>query len=105
MPNIQTLARVAAANADTDGAVLALCMEAAQRWLENAGAARRTDDELYDWAVYMLATHYYDNRGVMADGSAAEIPMGVMTIMHQLRLENPEPVTDGGGTAGSPEGA
>lgn len=102
MPSIMTLASYAAANVDTDQELLGLCMESAQRWLENAGVARREDDALYDWAVYMLATHYYDNRGVVLEGGTVEIPMGVTSIMHQLRLE--EPVTGAGGTGDTSEG-
>lgn len=90
MPNIETLARWAAANMDTDRELLELAMEAAMAYLENAGVPRLENDKLYDLAVYQLGVHYFDNRGVMAEGGAAEIPMGVNAIMHQLRLQ-PEP--------------
>lgn len=100
MPDINTLARWAAANAETDRDMLALCMEAAQLYLENAGVRRMTGNALYDLAVLQLAVHYFDNKGVLAEGGTAQIPMGVNSIMHQLRLEDPETVTDGGGTAG-----
>ena len=102
MPNLETLASFAAANLDTDRQLLALHMEAAQLYLENAGVARRENNALYDQAVYMLATHYLDNKGVVAENGTAEIPMGVTSIMHQLRLED---ATDGSGTADTSEGA
>ena len=109
MPDINTLARYAAANSSTDTELLSRCMEAAQTWLQNAGVARRTDDQLYDLAVYMLATHYFDNRGVAAEGSTAEIPMGVMSIMHQLRLDTSAATcasgTDGGADNRGGDGA
>ena len=102
MPDLATLARFAAANMDTDSTMLTLCMESAQRWFENAGVTRRTNDALYDFGVYQLATHYLDNHGVVAENGNAEIPMGVMSIMHQLRLE--EPATSAGGTGSGSEG-
>ena len=86
MPDITTLAKWAAANADTDRDLLALAMEAAMLWLENNGVPRMANDALYDLAVYQLGVHFFDNRGVIAEGAAAEIPMGVMGIVHQLRL-------------------
>lgn len=88
MPDVTMLARYAAANVSTDSELLELCMKSAQEWLANAGVPRRQDDQLYDLAVYMLATHYFDNRGVIADGNTTEIPMGVMSIVHQLRLDS-----------------
>ena len=101
MPNLETLARFAPANLDTDRALLALHMEAAQLYLEGAGVAPREDNALYDQAVYMLATHYLDNKGVVAEGGVAEIPMGVTSIMHQLRLEDvTEDLTEEAGEGG-----
>ena len=95
MPNIETLARWAAANMDTDRELLEMAMVAAQQYLENAGVPRYENDKLYDLAVYQLGVHYFDNRGVMAEGSAAEIPMGVNAIMHQLRLQSEPEDGDG----------
>lgn len=94
MPNIEMLARWAAANMDTDRELLEMAMEAAQQYLENAGVPRYENDKLYDLAVYQLGVHYFDNRGVMAEGGVSEIPMGVNAIMHQLRLR--PRVGDGG---------
>lgn len=93
MPNLQHLMRYANVTQDTDTGLLGDCMEAAQVWLENAGVARMTDNRLYDMAVYMLATHYYDNRGVVAENGTDHVPLGVFSIMHQLRstpLPTPE---------------
>lgn len=94
MPNLDTLARYANATTDTDKELLADCMEAAQVWFENAGVKRLEDNKLYDLGVYQLATHYFDNRGVVAEGSTAEIPHGIFPIMHQLRST---PDVEGGG--------
>lgn len=87
MPEIRTLMRYAAANPDTDRGLMEVCMEAAMQWLENAGVTRREDNALYDMGVYMLATHYFDNRGVVSENSNQQIPLGVFSIMHQLRNE------------------
>lgn len=38
---------------------------------------------LYDMAVYQIATHYYERRGMVGDGVAAEV-FGVQGIIHQL---------------------
>lgn len=65
---------------------LALYLEAAQIWLDNAGVPRLTGNALYVLCVYMLATHWLDNKGVVADtGSTDHTPLGVFSIMHQLR--------------------
>lgn len=95
MPKIDTLRRYVAATPDTDDELLADCMEAAQVWLENAGVARMEDNRLYDMAVYQLATHFFDNRGVVAEGGVNEVPLGVFSIMHQLR--NAPAESEGGG--------
>lgn len=87
MPNIEALAQWAAANVDTDREQLQLCMAAAEAWLAGAGVPVTARGPLYDLAVYQLATHYLDNKGVIAEGNAAQIPMGVMSMVHQLRLE------------------
>lgn len=85
MPNIDDLRRYAVLDPDGDETTLRLCMDAAINWYANAGVPPGTENPLYDLGVYMLAVHYYDNRGVLADKSA-EVPLGVMSIMHQLRL-------------------
>lgn len=86
MPDLEELCRYAGATLDTDRWLLNTCMEAAQLWYENAGVSRREANALYDLGVYQLATHYYDNRGVIADvGNIEHVPLGVFSIMHQLR--------------------
>ena len=66
-------------------------MEAAKEWFRNAGVEGDVENSaLYALGVYMLAVHYFDNRGVLDLSSAARssdnLPFGVMSIMHQLRL-------------------
>lgn len=85
MPDLNGLKRYAVASTDTDEVTLQLCMDAAVKWFENAGVPHLPDNPLYDLGVYQLATHYFDNRGVIAEGSAAQLPLGIFAIMHQLR--------------------
>lgn len=90
-PNINDLKRYAGLNPDGDDQTLSICMEAAKEWFRNAGVEGDGENSaLYALGVYMLAVHYYDNRGVLDLSSAARssdsLPFGVMSIMHQLRL-------------------
>lgn len=88
MPSINVFLRYIGANPETDGELAALCMDAAQTWLKNAGVPRMEQNSLYDVAVYELGQHYFDNRGVMADVNPQQLPLGVVSIMHQLRLDD-----------------
>lgn len=85
MLNIEDLKRYAVVDPTSDDCVLKSCMAAAVRYFANAGVSEpEEDDPLYDMGVYMLATHYYDHRGVM-DENAAPIPFGVNSIINQLK--------------------
>ncbi|MDL2317666.1 head-tail connector protein [Eubacteriales bacterium OttesenSCG-928-A19] len=102
MPDITELRRYAAIDPDDPGELLEACMESAQLWLEGAGVPRMEKNRLYDMAVYMLATHYYDRRGAIYEDnrgsvskSSEHVPFGVMSIMHQLRTMPPESGSDG----------
>lgn len=86
MPNISDLKRYAVVDSSEDDFVLGKCMAAAERYLVNAGVLVPTEeDPLYDLCVYQLAVHYYDNRGALSD-KAEQLPFGVTSIIHQLRL-------------------
>lgn len=88
MADLNGLKRYAAVNDETDEALLTETMQAAIRALEAAGVAERFGDSLYDLAVYQLATHWFDRRGVvMENGAAMQIPLGLQGIVHQLRYE------------------
>lgn len=63
-----------------------LCLRAAKEYLKGAGVAERSDSALYDMACYMLAMHWYDNRGVVTIGTVqGEIALGVNSIIHQIQ--------------------
>lgn len=67
-----------------DPEVRQLCLDAAISWFRHAGVAPPPrQPQLYELGVCMLASHYYDNRGVLADREA-EMPYGVMSIRNQL---------------------
>lgn len=85
MTNIEDLARYAVLDPVADAALLTICLNAAKEWFANAGVEERAGSPLYDLGVYMLATHYYEKRGVVAEGSTDTVPMGVQSIVHQLR--------------------
>lgn len=85
MPDVAGLRAYSHAHNETDD-VLYLFLTAAMEWLSNAGVPHGMNSPLYTLAVYMLATHWMDNRGVVSDTpGTAEVPLGVMSIMHQLR--------------------
>lgn len=86
MPSIDELKRYAVLDPDGDVETLKICMEAAEEWFANAGVPRpKETTRLYDLGVYMLAVHYFDNRGAIGN-TDAQLPFGVFSIMHQLRL-------------------
>ncbi len=86
MPSISDLKRYAVVDSSEDDFVLEKCMAAAERYLVNAGVPVPTEENpLYDLCVYQLAVHYYDNRGALGD-KAEQLPFGVTSIIHQLRL-------------------
>lgn len=86
MCNINGLRRYSRATPDMTDEDLTLFLEGAKIWLDNAGVPFMKDNALYTLAVYMLATHWIDNRGVVAEpGNVEHTPLGVFSIMHQLR--------------------
>lgn len=87
MPSMEELRRYAVLDPEGDTQTLEMCLEAAMTWFENAGVPKPDEpNRLYDLGVYMLAVHYFDNRGAMGTKNDSELPMGVFSIMHQLRL-------------------
>lgn len=73
------------------------CLNAAKEYYLTAGVKER-DSELYDQAVYMLAMHWYDNRGVDVIGQVrGEMSHGVQSIIHQLAYTAPRAEEDGPG--------
>lgn len=86
MPDIKGLRVYSHATPETTDEELTLYLEAAKLWLLNAGVPNLTGNALYTLAVYMLATHWLDNKGVVAEaGNVEHTPLGVFSIMHQLR--------------------
>lgn len=74
------------AEGDLDEQMARMCISASKAYLLNAGCPEPAEDNpLYDMAVYMLAVHWYDHRGVM-DAGAPKGPIlyGVQAIIHQI---------------------
>lgn len=69
-----------------DDALIQRCRNAAEAFLKNAGVIKLEleSDSLYELAADMLTEHWFDNRGVMGEGK--EIPLGLDSIIVQLRL-------------------
>lgn len=66
----------------------AMCLSAAKEYLKNAGVVEpEGESALYELACYMLAMHWYDNRGVTVIGTVkdAEIALGLQSIIHQIK--------------------
>lgn len=92
MPDIDALKRYAVVDDDDDVQTLQLCMDAAIDWFRDAGIEGTPTARQYDLGVYMLATHYFEFRGVVYADSRSSvskanemIPMGVYSMLHQLR--------------------
>jgi len=64
--------------------VLELCLQAAKESLERQGVPELKKSNLYDMCCYMLALHYYDNRGLLTETEAV-MPQGVQAMLWQLR--------------------
>lgn len=86
MPDVSGLRIYCHATPETTDEELTLYLEGAKAWLCNAGVPVLSGNALYTLAVYMLATHWMDNKGVVAEaGNVEHTPLGVFSIMHQLR--------------------
>ena len=82
--------------ADEDDEVIEAYLAAAREYAHNAGIPERRNSRLYDLLVYMLACHWYDNRGVQVIGSGVEsLSKSVDALVLQLRnLPEEEPSDD-----------
>ncbi len=63
-------------------------LEAAMLYAEGAGVERDDESPLYDLLVYMIAGHWYDNRGIVSFSTAqgkTEIPVAATALILQMR--------------------
>ena len=63
---------------------------AAKAGVEKPETSAETESEsnknkLYEILIYMIAAHWYDNRGAASYGQYTQIPIGVNWIIQQLR--------------------
>lgn len=69
-----------------DDELLTFLLVAAQDYIK--GALENKDiqnDPRFDYATALLVAHYYDNREVIGVGGAEEAPLGVLSLIQQLR--------------------
>lgn len=85
-PNVQTFRAYARIPAGVVDEICQLCLDAAIEDLRDQGVPPMEHSKLYELAVLMLALHFYDNRGLLAD-KTAELPMGVQAIVIKLHYK------------------
>lgn len=84
MPSVEGLCRYGLIESGHDETAR-LCLAAAEQYYADSGVPESAhDNPQYELAVYMLALHYYDHRGAITDAHA-ELPHGVMAMVHHLR--------------------
>lgn len=66
---------------DEDDALIIGMMNASKQYLLNAGVKEKPSDELYNTAVMMLTTHFFENRSV-----DTPIPAMLNNLVIQLKL-------------------
>ncbi|MCC2249081.1 head-tail connector protein [Virgibacillus sp. AGTR] len=70
---------------DQDNKLLDLLINSAKNYMSNAGVKEK-EDELYQLAIMMLVTHWYENRQQNEFGKiSSAIEMGLQTIILQLK--------------------
>lgn len=63
---------------------------AAEEYCKNAGVQPMSDSKLYDLAIKMLVSHWYENRNVVAVGTITKImEFSLNNILTQLRYSQP----------------
>ena len=86
---VEAFRRYGAFNAEEQDADLQAFLDAAAETFALAGVAARQRSALYDLGVKMLALRYHDYPAAIGD-PAAELPLGVQSMIHQLRNAAPE---------------
>lgn len=96
MQRIYTYARLEEFQADPEvSSVVQSLAEAAVEYLANAGIRYSADSALYELALKGLVAHWYDNRDAISPASNAQTPLGLRTIITQLKLTSvPESGTE-----------
>ncbi len=73
---------------DEEDELIQSLIKSGEEYLENAGCKTNYDSELYNLAVKMLISHWYENRGLI--GSVDFIKYSLESIIYQLRETNLE---------------
>lgn len=78
---------------EEDGLIIGLQLSS-ERYLANAGIRKDYSNELYKTAVYMLSSHFYENRQFEQVGNhVARMSLSLDTIINQLRYNQEEVTT------------
>ncbi|MCY8609887.1 phage gp6-like head-tail connector protein [Bacillus paralicheniformis] len=68
---------------DEENALISSLIDAAEKYMKNSGA-KDTDNELYNLAIKMLVTGWYEDRGSMSDGKN-KLAYSLQSIILQLK--------------------
>lgn len=85
---VKEYAKIDGTGSDTE---IRLLINAAKRYLTNAGIASNESNEQYIVAVAMLVTHWHDNRGGVVVGTISkELEFSLRSVITQLQFCYPE---------------
>lgn len=70
---------------DHDNQMLGLLIDSAKEYMENAGVKELTDNKLYNLAIIMLVTHWYENREQVTNSIPKNLTLGLQSIILQLK--------------------
>lgn len=68
-----------------DDTLIAALQKSAEEYLENAGVTKDYSKELYKLAIKLLVSHWYENRDIQSEKSAAKLSFSLDTIITQLK--------------------
>lgn len=76
-----------------ENALLEIYINSAITYLEDAGAKEKVESkedysDIYKLAIMMLVSHWYELREQVSDSTPSVIPLGVQTILLQLKAGN-----------------
>jgi hypothetical protein len=91
MALIDTVKEYAKIDGNGSNTEVAMLINAAKRYLTNAGIEADDGNGQYVLAVAMLVTHWHDNRGAVVIGSISkELEFSLRSIITQLQFCYPE---------------
>ena len=70
---------------DFDDKLIQMLLDTAKAYVNGAIEVKDSEDVRFNHAVFLLTSHYYDNRGETTEQNLNEIPFGVDALILQLR--------------------